>query len=356
MLGAILFNILVITTILRVRSLRQNYHNMLVLNLSFADLGVALTSMTFSLVSVFDSGHFLTTHDGVCKANGFFSTMFSYTNFPVILSIATDRFLIVVLSKRFPPNRRRVFVMIVVCWLVGIIIASIASAGLVIDYEYDQSTKHCTRIWGIDMFRIISSVLYLGVTIPGLIAIYVIIAYFIRKEGLSLQRHQLSSSMSTLRSLSNVPNRSVMDSGEESETRITLPQPAPMRRLSDSAEDDGNISVSTEAHSVRNVNATATDRKIKMKRRRQRHVAHKRVILVGALLVFTTIICWTPYLMYHSNYIRVSEGEGHWFGVLTMWLGYCNALFDPLIYAFLNRRVRAELWKLKRKTFACCNS
>lgn len=156
--------------------------------------------------------------------NGFFSTMFSYTNFPVILSIATDRFIIVVLSQRFPPNRRRVFVMIVVSWLVGIIIASIASAGLVIDYEYDQSTKHCTRIWGIDMFGIISSVLYLGLTIPGLIAMYVIIAYFIRQKGLSLQSHQLSSSMSTLRALSNVPNRSVnisMDSCEVS--FLTLP-------------------------------------------------------------------------------------------------------------------------------------
>eukprot|EP00057_Strongylocentrotus_purpuratus_P020627 XP_011675101.1 PREDICTED: melatonin receptor type 1A-like [Strongylocentrotus purpuratus] len=188
MLGAILFNILVITTILRVRSLRQNHHNMLVLNLSVADLGVALTSMTFSLVSVFDSGHFLTTHDGVCKMNGFFSIMFSFTNFAVILSIATDRLLIVVLSRRFPPNRRRIYVMVVASWLVGIGIASIAAAGFLIDYEYDESTKHCTRLWESDIFRISCSAFYLGLTIPGLIAMYVIIAYFIRKKGLSLQR------------------------------------------------------------------------------------------------------------------------------------------------------------------------
>ena len=80
------------------------------------------------------------------------------------------------------------------------------------------------------------------------------------------------------------------------------------------------------------------------------------IFFLGACLVFTALICWTPYLLYHSSYIRVPEG--HWFGVFTMWLVYCNALIDPLVYAFLNRRVRAEikiiLRRIRRKC-SCCS-
>ncbi|XP_054753714.2 alpha-2Da adrenergic receptor-like [Lytechinus pictus] len=356
MLGAILFNVLTITIIVRVRNLRKSPHNILVFNLSVADLGVALASMTFSLASVFDGGSFLINHDDVCKMNGFLSIMFSFTNLPIILSIAADRLLIVVLSRRYPPNRSRVLVMVSLSWLVGIFIASI---GLVIGYEYDPGTKHCTRIWENDVLRLGCSILYLGVTLPCLVAVYVVIAYFIRKEGLSLRSHQLSSSMPTLKSLSNMPNKSrsqSMDSCEESGTGVTLPRPAMRRRQPDSADDEDDISYGRESNSIGNINSTCSmtrrEKKAKMKSRRQRHEAHKRVILMGALLVFTTVICWTPYLLYHSNFIRVREAEGYWFGVFTMWLGYCNALFDPLIYALLNRRVRNELWKLKRKTFA----
>lgn len=67
------------------------------------------------------------------------------------------------------------------------------------------------------------------------------------------------------------------------------------------------------------------------------------LFLPGALLVLTTLICWMPYLLVHSNYIRVSEG--HWFGVFTMLLGYTNAIWDPLIYTFINKRARKECKK-----------
>ena len=69
MTGAMIENVIAITIILRVRSLRQNPHNLLILNLSVADLGVALTGMTFSLVSVFDAGQYLQHHEVACKVS-----------------------------------------------------------------------------------------------------------------------------------------------------------------------------------------------------------------------------------------------------------------------------------------------
>ena len=67
MTTAIVLNVLTIEIILRVRSLRQNLHNLLILNLSISDLGVALFSMTFALVSVLDCGQFLESNNAACQ-------------------------------------------------------------------------------------------------------------------------------------------------------------------------------------------------------------------------------------------------------------------------------------------------
>ena len=67
MVGTIVFNALIIRIVLQVRLLRQNLHNLLVLNLCVTDLCAAAFSMTFALISVFDGGWFLTTHHAICQ-------------------------------------------------------------------------------------------------------------------------------------------------------------------------------------------------------------------------------------------------------------------------------------------------
>ena len=69
MTAALIGNIAAFSIILRVRSLRRNPHNLLILNLSVADMGVVLTGMTFSMVSVVDDGGFLTEHATFCTVN-----------------------------------------------------------------------------------------------------------------------------------------------------------------------------------------------------------------------------------------------------------------------------------------------
>ena len=63
------------------------------------------------------------------------------------------------------------------------------------------------------------------------------------------------------------------------------------------------------------------------------------VAIIGVLLVSTTVICWTPYNMSHSTCLFETNFH-HTVECMTMWLAYSNALLDPLIYTFMDRRAR----------------
>ena len=65
-LGALVANVIAMTAILRDKLLRKNLHNWLILNLIVNDLGIAITSMSFSIVSVFDHGQFLINNPAMC--------------------------------------------------------------------------------------------------------------------------------------------------------------------------------------------------------------------------------------------------------------------------------------------------
>ena len=66
MVGALTFNILTVSLILGNKNLRKNCHNLLILNISVADFGIAVTGMSASVVAVFDDGYFLKTHGAFC--------------------------------------------------------------------------------------------------------------------------------------------------------------------------------------------------------------------------------------------------------------------------------------------------
>ncbi|XP_030840150.1 5-hydroxytryptamine receptor 7-like [Strongylocentrotus purpuratus] len=86
----------------------------------------------------------------------------------------------------------------------------------------------------------------------------------------------------------------------------------------------------------------------------------KRVALTGTLLVLTILVCWSPYCIVNSCLLSIKIP--HWMGVATVWLGYSNSLFDPLIYTFMNRRIAARYrdmfrrWSIGLNTMIRCNS
>ncbi|XP_071503900.1 rhodopsin-like [Diadema antillarum] len=349
LLCALSFNLMTIIVILRTRSLRQNLHNLLMLNLAVADLGVALASMTFSMASIFDEGRFLLSHRTICKVNGFFSTWFSFTNLPLILSIAFDRFLIIVCSPhRTPPKGLRIGLLIVMSWTMSFIFTLTVATGWLSEFRYNVHTKHCSPVWSYKKFLIGSIVINYGIIVPALVFFYAVISWHLWREGRRLKTYEISKSSFVLTASSTLDRIGTLDEKRSSSQTETA---APASR------DDPSVdSVEADDHSNKEDDVpmppVSAKRKAAWRTRRRRHLqAHSRVARVGAVLVFINILCWTPYLLFHSNFIRVSKG--HWFGVFTMWLAYCNTVLDPLVYSCMNRRVRVELWKLARRVRCC---
>ncbi|XP_041453545.1 D(2) dopamine receptor A-like [Lytechinus variegatus] len=426
-------NMVAIGTIMRLRSLRNVPHHLLVLNLSIADLGITLTSMPFALYSIFDGGVLLRSNAILCKVNGFFATMFTLANFPTVLAIAIDRFLIVVYSSRFPPNTFRIFLMITISWCSAFIMAFMPSVHVLSKYSYSPNTWHCSPRWGHNIFRIACAILIFGLAIPMVAVCYAAIVYFIwnkqqllrsyskREQQVFKDRRRKSRDQkpsvprcykSTVTSFQPSPSPASCDevgelcsleqqSGcqpddlqdaqmkynqenktipyltklqnptcEEDFKEEALNTEAPLEpRNIDKLDKRSFRSVAVVAESAKTsaiVNKSLTqftalsepsgeesdvvgqdrDRKKQHEARQRQFSADKRVAVMGALLVLTTLICWMPYLLVHSNYIRVNEG--HWFGVFTMLLGYTNAIWDPLIYTFINKQARKECKKYFR--------
>ncbi|XP_071503925.1 uncharacterized protein [Diadema antillarum] len=208
-------------------------------------------------------------------------------------------------------------------------------------------TKHCTPIWTNKGFQIGCVVLNYGIIVPSLVVFYAVITFYLRREGIRLNSHDITRPTFTL--TSSVPSADVDRSRSLTIDQMETQTPA---SKDDSSFDDAEADHHGNKEDDVPVPPVTANRKADSRRiQRRRHRAHSRVARLGAVLVFTNILCWTPYLLFHLNYIRVSED--HWFGVFTMWLGYCNTVLDPLVYSCMNRRVRAELLKLSRR-LRCC--
>ncbi|XP_072178169.1 5-hydroxytryptamine receptor 1A-like [Diadema setosum] len=233
-------------------------------------------------------------------------------------------------------------------WTMGFILALTVATGWLSEFRYNVNTKHCSPDWSYEKFRVFSIVVNYGIIVPALVVFYAVITFYLWREGRRLKTYEISKSSFVLTASSpSDRNGTLEENRSSSQTETAAP----------ASKDDQSVdSIEADHHGNKEddvpVPSVSANRKSAWRIRRRRHLqAHSRVARVGAILVFINILCWTPYLLFHSNFIRVSEG--HWFGVFTMWLAYCNTVLDPLVYSCMNRRVRVELWKLARR-LRCC--
>ncbi|XP_041461647.1 uncharacterized protein LOC121412951 [Lytechinus variegatus] len=199
MLVALLTNLTALITILRVRSLRQTPHNLLILNLIAADLGRVFLAMPFSLKSVFDHGEGL--EDTCCKIFGFFALSFGYTHFLTIAFIAVDRVIVVTsCNKCGISDWARVRVMLTLTWL----IASTISLPPVLktNIGYTDELKMCLPLdWKSDTLsqNILTMVTILAIVLPTMIVSYTVIAVLLWKRDRKLTRRRRRGLKSTVR-------------------------------------------------------------------------------------------------------------------------------------------------------------
>eukprot|EP00057_Strongylocentrotus_purpuratus_P026035 XP_011680509.1 PREDICTED: D(4) dopamine receptor-like [Strongylocentrotus purpuratus] len=359
-LASICLNSATIFVILRTRSLRQTGHTILILNLCVADLGVVFSGMPFSLLSVFDGGNFLISHPMICKyLNGYLTIAFSITNFALIFCIAIDRLFLVVFAKRFPPKRRRIYIMVALSWLFGLSITSIRASGVVSGFDFKPSRKSCVAPLAGNAFSIVSA----GVLIPIFVMIiifYASMTFYIWRSDQRLRRHTLVKSKWASKSMASMDkdaSKAMRLDVQGSAPQTSSPVPPESERneetlspvvletvFSDQLEkpddDEGDTKGSLP-------NGGTSDTKYMSIGRTHIHQAHRRVAKMGVILISASTLCWTPYFIYHADWSWVPKA--HWFRVFAMWLAYCHTLTDPLVYAFMNRRVRAEMTQMVKR-------
>ncbi|XP_054753996.2 alpha-2Db adrenergic receptor-like [Lytechinus pictus] len=382
MISAFVANITAIAIILSVKTLRQTPHNLLILTLAVGDLGVVFTSMPFSVISSLDGGHFLQTHHGVCTFNGFCVIMFSIFNFTTIVAIAVDRVFIVTSAKVLQNGRLRVGIMIVFIWSFSIAVGLLPVTGLVSTMIYVHYTRHCTYKddeEDDERFRIAMRTIISGFVLPALTVCYSIIAYFLWKQKQKLRalqglggnhcklmgkvkvtdRSKTSSStaITTDASCPSTTDGSIADEATTQTDSATIPQEKrdkivarALPRSSTSVDQEVEPSNEEGEQSPSSVVSELTmeersrDNKVDtasiVKREKKNFEVQKRVALIGFLLVLSQIFCWGPFFLVRAMSADVSESVG----VFTMWSAYCVNVINPLIYAFMNRRARKELF------------
>ncbi|XP_071507633.1 5-hydroxytryptamine receptor 1A-beta-like [Diadema antillarum] len=346
-------NLLAMAIMVRDKRLRSNLHSALIFTLICMDLGVVVTSMTFSIWSVYDNGHFLRNNKVMCTINGFCATFFKFGNFLTILMISIDRYLTIVWSVRFPPTRLRTVVFLVVCWIVPLFVAVPPAAQSLSKYEYLSDTHHCSPRWDCPYYVIMFVFLY-GIVLPVMLICYVAVFRTIRRQELLMKRPPKMDNETTVACGFGTTLVAETQFGklEGGESTVSCLQGDTDRRGVSAKDDssDGTLSLPLEEppeqEAVCKHQSKRKKRHLQLRRRRLR--ADKRVALTGVLLVLTTVVCWCPYFVVH--YCFNPTNPAHWEGVVSMWFGYSNSSLDPIIYAFMNRRVRQRLRSLIRRT------
>lgn len=366
-LGALVANLIAMTAILRDKLLRKNLHNWLILNLIVNDLGITITSMSFSIVSVFDHGQFLINNPVMCLINGTGAVGFSLGNFATILAISVDRYLTVVWSTRFPPTKSRTIVFIILCYVISFINVLPPFFKFLSDFKYHPDTHHCSPVWEACLYYIICFVIVFCITVPVMVLCYTGVVLTLRRQELQLRSFSKDNRTASPGVVTTKPGGRMQISADVTSDRYTQAASSTdaVTKSAESCQTEDyfpSVDADTEEHSnngaleMQDKKDPADERarrKRKMKKRNVRVMQgnlsmDKRVALTGILLVMTTVVCWAPYFIVHSCFIPIDSN--HWMGVTTMWLSYANSLFDPLIYSFMNRRVRARY----RALFSWC--
>ncbi|XP_030834814.1 D(2) dopamine receptor B-like [Strongylocentrotus purpuratus] len=290
--------------------------------------------------------------------------LFAFGNFATVVAISVDRYLAVVWSARFPPSKSRTIVFIVFCWVAAIGSSFPSLSGVVSAIRYQKVSHSCSPDWQEDCFYGISLNLIIYVVIvPTMVLCYVgvFLKVWRQQRLLSSYADEKPSVVSNVCSLEDnddddhdhdqdrVPHADNdmpmdgIDRSSEGPTSLNLtPEPMDYSQSSNTEEPDAEHAEgeNEEKKTIQQENVIKGIKKKDRRSMQKKLNIDKRVALTGTLLVLTTLVCWLPYCIVNSCLLLINIP--HWMGVATVWLGYSNSLFDPLIYSFMNRRIGAR--------------
>ena len=87
--------------------------------------------------------------------------------------------------------------------------------------------------------------------------------------------------------------------------------------------------------------------------KREQSIKLAKSIFVCLLIVMTFVLCWFPYLVHDiltlANIYEPSSDKA--FTMIVEVIALCNSGLDPIFYVLLNKNVKREIIKLKRRKF-----
>lgn len=351
-LCTIIGNVFVIAAII----LEKNLHsvaNYLILSLAVADCMVASIVMPISAVNEVSSVWFFRSE--ICDMWVSMDVLCCTASILHLVAISIDRYWAVT-NIDYIRNRtaKRILIMIAVVWFVAMLI-SIPSIFLFKDDNDPTKTGIC-MISQDHVYTIFSTMgaFYLPTILMLIIyaKIYSVARQRIRKKRFQEMRTKEQS-------------RRVRETTPQTEmTLLTVPPTeSPVSRCeiseihngsSGSADhDDNENKYKTNGHldspsramlpKTSNDLLRAKKHKEKLEMKRERKAARTLAIITGAF-----IICWLPFFINAilAPFIRDKVHIPPLVESITLWLGYCNSLLNPIIYTVFNPEFRAAFQKI----------
>ncbi|XP_063410109.1 G-protein coupled receptor 161-like [Mytilus trossulus] len=269
--------------------------NTFVLNLICCQLAICVIVLPFSLASIFSSKWIF--NDIWCHIEGFILTFcIAETQFSLTI-IAVDRNYAIINSLRYPYvfTIKRGHIAIAVSWATSVAISIPPLAGFSA-YSYSPDENTCTLDWNCSLEF---SVMFLSICFlfPLLIQSWCYLTIFHAAMNHTKRNHRVFPSLSTTVGTRDAPSDS--SEGVELSTQV--------------------VQVSYKSMECK---------------------AMRTILFIAC----SYAICWVPYMVC-AVYRLVGISITYDLGSFTIVMIFFNTAVDPLIYAFMNRIMRFEIYK-----------
>ena len=127
MVAAIFGSGLLVAAVYRTPKLRTRT-NMFILNLAFADIGVSIFCLPFSIVTCIEQKWIF--GDILCQLNGFLNILFASTSMLTLTAIGVEKYFAIVKPLHKVITARRAALMIVWTWLQSLALATVPLLGI----------------------------------------------------------------------------------------------------------------------------------------------------------------------------------------------------------------------------------
>ena len=271
--------------------------NLLLANLAFADIMVAITCMPFSFITLVAGDWIL--GEVVCEITAFLYIFFNIEAILILATISVDRYFIIV-QRRDKLNPRRAKILISISWSVSILVAFPPTVGWG-DFGYYKGQPQC-RVQrpcspADSAYIALLSMSIFFIPFIAMTFAYLFIFNTVRRNSMRVQNHPESLSIS-----------------QASKLGLTgLPRPSRI-----------NVDMSFKT----------------------------RAFTTILFLFLVYVLCWSPFAI--SSLLMMFKDSSDTIPVLEViifWLTYLNAAFNPIIYCWRIKKFREACREIAPRTF-----